>query len=81
MRARIGIGSVLALLTLLVVIVVVPSVAGPGENVVANGDFESGFGTDGVGQGWNEFQNGGEMTASWHDDTCFPWCMMAPIPS
>ncbi len=72
MRVRIGIGSVLALLALLVAIVVVPSIAGPAESLVNNGDFESGFGVDGVGDGWTEFDNGGEMTASWHDDTWLP---------
>jgi hypothetical protein len=72
MRVRIGIGSVLALLALLVAIVVVPSIAGPAENLVTNGDFEGGFGLDGVGYGWTEFDNGGEMTASWHDDTWLP---------
>jgi hypothetical protein len=69
MRVRVGIGSILALLALLVVIVVVPSIAGPADNLVANGDFEGGFRVNGVANGWRKFQNGGEMTASWHDDT------------
>jgi hypothetical protein len=72
MRVRIGIGSVLALLALLVVIVVVPSIAGPAENLVANGDFEGGFGLDGVAYSWDKFDNGGAMIASWHDDTWLP---------
>jgi hypothetical protein len=72
MRVRIGIGSFLALLTLLVAVLVVPSIAGPADNLIANGDFEGGFGVDGVASGWHKFDNGGEMTASWHDDTWPP---------
>jgi hypothetical protein len=72
MRVRIGIGSILALLTLIVAVVVVPSIAGPADNLIANGDFEGGFGVNGVAYGWHEFDNGGEMTASWHDDTWPP---------
>lgn len=72
MKRRIGIGSFLAALALLVGLVVLPSIAGPTDNVVANGDFEGGFGVDGVAYGWHAFDNGGEMTASWHDDTWDP---------
>lgn len=72
MRARIGIGSFLAFLALVVALVVLPSIAGPTDNLVANGGFEGGFGVDGVAYGWHDFDNGGEMTASWHDDTWPP---------
>jgi len=74
MRIRIGagIGSLLALMALVAVVVVVPSIADPGTNLVANGDFEGGFGVDGVAYGWQKFDNGGEMTASFHDDTWPP---------
>ena len=74
MKTRIGIGSLLALLALLAGLLVLPSIAGPAENVVDNGDFEGGFGKDGVGLDWDEFHNCGEQqlcTASFHDDT---WC-------
>jgi hypothetical protein len=74
MRIRIGlgIGSFLALMGLLVAVVVLPSIAGSGENLVKNGDFEGGFGVDGVADSWHKFDNGGEMTASWYDDTWLP---------
>jgi hypothetical protein len=74
MRIRIaaGIGSFLALMLLLGALVVLPSIAGPGTNLVANGDFEGGFGINGVASGWQKFDNGGEMTASFHDDTWPP---------
>jgi len=74
MRIKIaaGTGSLLALLALLAVAVVVPSIADPGTNLVANGDFEGGFGVDGVANAWTKFDNGGEMTASFHDDTWPP---------
>jgi hypothetical protein len=72
MRVRIGVGSLLAFLALVVALVVLPSVAGPTNNLVANGDFEGGFGPDGVAYGWHDFDNEGEMTASWHDDTWPP---------
>jgi hypothetical protein len=71
-RLGLGIGSFLALAGLLVVVVVMPSMAGSGDNLVANGDFEGGFGVDGVAYAWHKFDNGGEMTASWHDDTWLP---------
>jgi hypothetical protein len=71
-RLGVGIGSFLALAGLLVAVVVMPSIAGSGDNLVANGDFEGGFGVDGVAYAWHKFDNGGEMTASWHDDTWLP---------
>jgi hypothetical protein len=74
MRIRVaaGIGSLLALMVLLVAVVVMPSIADPGTNLVANGDFEGGFGVNGVANAWQKFDNGGEMTASFHDDTWPP---------
>ena len=74
MRIRLGagIGSFLVLMGLLVAVVVLPSVAGSGDNLVANGDFEGGFGVDGVANSWHKFDNGGVMTASFHDDTWLP---------
>lgn len=72
MRIRLAIGSLLALLALLVGVLIVPSIAGPAHNLVVNGGFEGGFGVNGVAYGWNKFDNGGEMTASWHDDTWAP---------
>ncbi len=72
MRIRILIGSFLALLTLMVSLLVLPSVAGPTDNLVANGDFEGGFGPDGVANGWQDFENGGAMRATFHDDTWAP---------
>jgi hypothetical protein len=72
MRVRIGIGSLLAFLALVMALVVLPSIAGPTNNLVANGNFEGGFGPDGVAYGWHDFDNEGEMTASWHDDTWPP---------
>lgn len=71
-RIGVGVGSLLALMALLAAVVVVPSIADPGSNLVANGDFEGGFGVDGVANGWQKFDNGGEMTASFHDDTWPP---------
>ncbi|HUS71137.1 MAG TPA: hypothetical protein VM075_10250 [Anaerolineae bacterium] len=71
-RIGVGVGSLLALMALLAAVVVVPSIADPGTNLVANGDFEGGFGVDGVAYGWQKFDNGGEMTASFHDDTWPP---------
>ncbi|TKJ30665.1 MAG: hypothetical protein CEE40_03990 [Chloroflexi bacterium B3_Chlor] len=73
MRIRIvGIGSLLALSALVIGFLVLPSIAGPANNLVANGDFEGGFGVDGVAYDWHKFDNGGAMTASWHDDTWAP---------
>lgn len=72
MRARIGIGSFLAALTLVAAVAILPSIAGPADNLLTNGNFEGGFGVDGVGTGWRSFHNGGEMTASFHDDTWPP---------
>jgi hypothetical protein len=74
MRTRIGIGvgSLLAVVILLALVVVAPSIANPGSNLVANGDFEGGFGVDGVAQDWHGFDNGGEMTASFYGDTWPP---------
>lgn len=72
MRIRIVIGSFLALLALVVGLLVLPSIAGPTDNLVANGDFEGGFDVDGVAYSWHEFDNGGAMTASFHDDTWPP---------
>lgn len=73
MRIRIvGIGSLLALSALVIGLLVLPSIAGPANNLVANGDFEGGFEVDGVAYGWHEFDNGGAMRASWHDDTWAP---------
>jgi hypothetical protein len=72
MRIRLGIGTLLALSALVVGFLVLPSIAGPADNLVANGDFEGGFGVDGVAYGWHKFDNGGDMTASFHDDTWAP---------
>ena len=74
MRTRIGagIGSLLAVIVVLALVVVAPSIANPGSNLVANGDFEGGFGVDGVAYAWHKYDNGGEMTASFHDDTWAP---------
>ena len=72
MRIRIGLGTFLVVVALLVAVVVLPSIAGPSGNLVANGDFEGGFGVDGVASHWHGFDNGGEMTASFHDDTWPP---------
>ena len=72
MRIRIGLGTFLVVAALLVAVVVLPSIAGPADNLVANGDFEGGFGGDGVASHWHSFHNGGEMTASFHDDTWPP---------
>jgi hypothetical protein len=40
-----------------------------GENTLQNGDFEGGFGGDGVATAWSRFQNEGQACYSWHDDT------------
>ncbi|MFQ6015160.1 MAG: hypothetical protein ACE5NP_06930 [Anaerolineae bacterium] len=37
-----------------------------------NGNFEGGFGPDGVGLGWTGFHNGGEADYGWYDDTWAP---------
>jgi hypothetical protein len=76
MKTRIGIGSLLAVLVLLVGLVVLPSIAGPNDNLVENGGLEGGFGDDGVGLGWEEFHNcqteADLCTASFHNDTWPP---------
>lgn len=72
MKIRIGMGCLLALLVLLVGLVVIPSIAGPAANLVVNGDFEGGFEWNGLARGWGSFDNGGEMTPSWFDDTWAP---------
>ncbi|HJX37224.1 MAG TPA: hypothetical protein VJ714_01360 [Anaerolineae bacterium] len=72
MRIRIGIGAFLAVVALLAAVAVLPSIAGPAGNLLANGDFEGVFGPDGVAYGWHKFDNGGEMTAGWYDDTWLP---------
>ncbi len=75
MKIRIGIGSFLALVALLVGLLVLPSIAGPTDSLVENGDFEGGFETDGVGLSWEGFDNCGEeqlCTAGFYDDTWAP---------
>jgi hypothetical protein len=72
MKTRIVVGCGLAIVVVLALVFVLPSIAGPGDNLVINGDFEGGFGVNGVANGWHEFDNGGEMAASWHDDTWPP---------
>ncbi len=76
MRTRIGIGSILAIVVFLAGLVVLPSVAGPTDNLIANGGFEGGFTWDGVGLGWTKFHNcqfeEDLCTASFHDDTWAP---------
>jgi len=49
----------------------VPLAVLPTERL-ANGDFEEGFGPDGVGLGWHKFDNGGQATYGWYDDTWTP---------
>ncbi|HDN80763.1 MAG: hypothetical protein DRI61_08720 [Chloroflexi bacterium] len=39
---------------------------------ITNGSFEEGFGPDGVGLGWQKFDNGGNATYGWYDDTWDP---------
>jgi len=39
---------------------------------IVNGDFEGGFGPDGVGLGWNRFDNGGKPNYIYWDDTWAP---------
>ena len=39
---------------------------------ITNGSFEEGFGPDGVGLGWHKFDNGGNATYGWYDDTWDP---------
>ncbi len=43
-----------------------------GEDILQNGNFEGGFGGDGVATGWSKFQNQGQACYSWHDDTWDP---------
>jgi hypothetical protein len=75
MKTRLGIGCLLAVLALLAGFLVLPSFAfGPFEHI-HNGDFEGGFGEDGIGLDWKGFDNCGEeekCTASFHDDTWDP---------
>jgi hypothetical protein len=74
MRTQIRIGSLLAVLALLVGLSVLPSIADP-TVCWEIGNFEEGFGDDGVGLGWEGFDNCGEeekCTASFHDDTWAP---------
>jgi hypothetical protein len=72
MRVKIGIGALLTVVALLAAVAVLPSIAGPAENLLVNGDFESGFGSDGVAYDWHELDNDGEMIASFYDDTWPP---------
>jgi hypothetical protein len=76
MKTRLGIGSLLAVLGLLVGLLVVPSIAGPSANLVENGDFEEGFQWGGIGVGWKEFHNCAQeedlCTASFYEDTWAP---------
>ncbi|MCS7286163.1 MAG: hypothetical protein RMK30_03665 [Anaerolineae bacterium] len=39
---------------------------------IRNGSFEEGFGPDGVALGWHKFDNGGNASYGWYDDTWFP---------
>ncbi len=45
---------------------------GEWKEFILNGSFEGGFGPDGVGLGWHKFDNGGNATYGWYDDTWFP---------
>jgi hypothetical protein len=74
MKTQIRIGSLLAVLALLGGLFVLPSIADP-TVIWEMGNFEGGFGNDGVGLGWEGFDNCGEeekCTASFHDDTWTP---------
>jgi len=42
------------------------------SNLIANGNFEAGFGPDGVGLGWHRFDNGGLATYVFWDDVWDP---------
>jgi len=44
------------------------SANGLGERL-ANGNFEEGFGPDGVAIGWHRFDNGGAVSYGWYDET------------
>jgi hypothetical protein len=77
MKTRLGIGCLLAVLTLLVGLSVLPSSAERMVECIDNPDFEvelwvGADGKHGVAQGWKSFDNGGAMTASFHPDTWVP---------
>jgi len=46
--------------------------ASPASERITNGSFEEGFGPDGVGLGWYKFDNGGNASYGWYDDTWTP---------
>jgi hypothetical protein len=72
MKTRLGVGAAIATLVVLFGLLVVPSIADPETNLVANGDFESGFEWHGLAKSWGKFDNGGAMTPGWYDDTWAP---------
>jgi hypothetical protein len=61
-------------LSLAVLLSLVPAAAfGEGEtDLLTNGNFENGFRDDGVGVGWERFDNGGAAGYGWYDDQWDP---------
>src|SRR5712692_7627680 len=67
--------GLLAFVVLLVLLSTTPDVfkaADTGERIT-NGGFEEGIGPNGLAQGWNRFDSGGERVAyGWHPDNWTP---------
>ena len=63
MERRLKIATVVIVLSLLLIL----PVRGEGANLLRNGSFEDGF-TDGVGNGWTAFSNGGSANYGWSAD-------------
>ncbi len=59
------------LLCLAILFVFAGAVSADSINVIRNGSFEEGF-TDGIGQYWSTFHNGGSVSYGYHDDTWGP---------
>ena len=68
-RRLIFFGPVLLVLSLVLIFTSAFAPFPGGEDRLLNGNFEGGFGGDGVATGWSKFQNQGQACYSWHDDT------------
>ncbi|MEA3346215.1 MAG: LysM domain-containing protein [Chloroflexota bacterium] len=65
------------LIAVMIAVIVGPPIISGGANGgygerISNGDFERGFGPEGVGLGWSRFDNGGKPNYHWYDEAWAP---------